>query len=82
MSEKIYTEIDCEGLATNLTDEAFRKETIGVPDEDVYEHQVEESGVKKVYRNHWANWYGATRGLYLKLITSFSKEYKETWEDE
>lgn len=74
MAEIVYEQIDCEGLATCLAEDAWKEETKNISTDDLYDTMVEKgAGIKKEIKPYWANNFFMLRETFLKLIHDYKK---------
>lgn len=72
--EKIYKNVDINGLADCLAQDAFKEETKNHPEEDLHETLVLPGGeTKKQIKPQWVNTFFNLKTSFLRLINEFVK---------
>jgi hypothetical protein len=75
--DPLWINVDANGLSTNLAMESLKKETEHLPEDDVYQTHVDSEGnVTKMPHGYWSSWFWSIKGLFMKLIESYSEQYR------
>lgn len=76
--EKKYEYVDVEALANALAEADYKKETVGLPDRDLWEvEMVQKQGqiyVENGIHSRWATLFFDLKTNYEKLILSFKRK--------
>lgn len=79
--EAIYTPIDVAGLSKYLTEDSFRERTRGIPEDDLFPVQIEDSGsdmkVVKEAASKWAHLWANIYDGWKSLIMEFKRPTHE-----